>query len=1558
MKKVLLIILLIASITVVSGINLYSGKQRLEINIPLEDMKGKLGKIDVKILDTDDEMIGWAYKYIYVTRDYYSVSFKIDLKKEPRDRDLLRVKVEFKNKEKIYSLYQLEDRMVVSVLGQDEFIKGTAINYRIIVRNQRNNAPIENARVKISLKAKDTDKTVFECTTDRSGTCETDFTLPENINEADLHFAVSSDLGKDAYDTRIKLSSGNITYVVTDKPVYQPGQTIHIRSLSLRQPHLQAVKDQSMFYEVEDGKGNKVFKKQVELDDFGVGNIQFVLANEVNHGDYTIRAILQGEEVEKTVNVKRYVLPKFSITLASDKEFYLPGGKMEGDVDVQYFFGKPVIEGKVKITAYKYDIGFQEEAVIEGRTDKEGRYHFSYNLPDHFVGQPLEKGDAFMRFDVEVIDPANHSEKISSKKKVVQDLISLTVIPEGGALKPNLQNRIYVLATYPDGTPCIAQVEMAIDGRRFRARTDTYGLAEFEYTPRRAETYIEVKATDDKGETAQIERTFETAAMGEQIAIRMARGIYTVGESMELTLLTTKRSGRVYLDVVKDNQTILTKSVVINNGRGRFSLNLTPDISGSLWFHAYIVTQGSNIVRDTRFSFVHAADELTIDVRPDRDVYEPGADGSIVFAVTDGRGRPMIAALCVAIVDEAVFAVSELQPGLEKVYFKLEQEIMKPRYEIHGFTPIDIVERRKSEARAENVMFSTLTPREHYPVNYATPQLVDEKIKSAFYTKLEEARFQVYEAQNKYFNQHGEYPKTDGALSTLMKEGLLDEKDLLDPWGRRYYIDSPEEYFLYFTVASAGPDGIIDNDDDISEMMWHKGEMLVAEMDAALPRATAGTPIALKSKKPGEELGTRGEEPRVREFFPETFVFEPALITDYQGIAQLAVTMPDAITTWRITTFASSSDGQLGSTLAQLRVFQDFFVDIDLPVALTEGDEISIPVGLYNYLPKDQQIKLVLQQEDWFELLEESEIVRTLKRDEVSVAYFPIRVKEIGYHSLLVRAYGEVKSDAIKRAVAVLPDGKLFEDIISDRLTQRVVQKVVFPKNAIEGASWLGLKIFPGIFSQLVEGLDKLLGVPFGCFEQTTSVTYPNILILDYLRRTEQIKPETEMTAEEYISLGYQRLLTFEVQGGGFSWFGDAPANKVLTAYGLMELNDMAKVYDIDERLIERTAQWLRDRQNKDGSWSPDEQYLHGESWGKIQNNEILPTAYICWALGEIGDRGNAVQNGLNFLRKNLKAANDPYMLALAANAFVAVEPNSGTTAEVLKKLVSMAKKDKDAVYWQSSIPSITFTRGQGADVEATGLAVYALIKSGKYGDIVTDALTYLIRTKDQSGVWYTTQGTIIALRSLVTALGGISEEIEAQVAVTVNGEKAAELNIDQNNADLMHQLDLSQYIKAQNTIEITINGEGNFLYEVVSKYYLPWEIVPRPQKPPFVISVDYDRTDLAVNDIVDVDVKIELLKAGRAEMVMVDLGIPPGFSVLTPTLDELVGKEIQKYSLTQRQIIIYLGEVSSSKPVRLSYRLQAKFPIRAKVRASRVYEYYNVDDEALEQPFEMRVTL
>src|SRR5258705_10046408 len=144
------------------------------------------------------------------------------------------------------------------------------------------------------------------------------------------------------------------------------------------------------------------------------------------------------------------------------------------------------------------------------------------------------------------------------------------------------------------------------------------------------------------------------------------------------------------------------------------------------------------------------------------------------------------------------------------------------------------------------------------------------------------------------------------------------------------------------------------------------------------------------------------------------------------------------------------------------------------------------------------------------------------------------------------------------------------------------------PAGAIDGSARLIVKIYPSTFSQLVEGLDGIFQRPYGCFERTSSTTYPNVLALDYLRKTNKTMPEVEAKARQYIHLGYQRLLSFEIAGGGFDWFGHPPANRTLTAYGLLEFADMACVHDVDPALIRRTRDWLIKQRNADGSWEPE----------------------------------------------------------------------------------------------------------------------------------------------------------------------------------------------------------------------------------------------------------------------------------------------------------------------------------------------------------------------------------
>jgi uncharacterized protein YfaS (alpha-2-macroglobulin family) len=108
----------------------------------------------------------------------------------------------------------------------------------------------------------------------------------------------------------------------------------------------------------------------------------------------------------------------------------------------------------------------------------------------------------------------------------------------------------------------------------------------------------------------------------------------------------------------------------------------------------------------------------------------------------------------------------------------------------------------------------------------------------------------------------------------------------------------------------------------------------------------------------------------------------------------------------------------------------------------------------------------------------------------------------------------------------------------------------------------------------------------------------------------------------------------------------------------------------------------------------------------------------------------------------------------------------------------------------------------------------------------------------------------------------------------------------------------------------------------------------------------------------VTVDVGVKLNTPGVVKMALVDLGVPPGFTVLTEDLSVLVEQGvIARYELTGRQIIIYLEDFSSERPLRFSYRLRARFPMRAQTPPSSAYDYYNPADLTLRAPLEVTVS-
>jgi uncharacterized protein YfaS (alpha-2-macroglobulin family) len=412
----------------------------------------------------------------------------------------------------------------------------------------------------------------------------------------------------------------------------------------------------------------------------------------------------------------------------------------------------------------------------------------------------------------------------------------------------------------------------------------------------------------------------------------------------------------------------------------------------------------------------------------------------------------------------------------------------------------------------------------------------------------------------------------------------------------------------------------------------------------------------LQGRSFSADLKTAPQEtaPHIRSYFPEALYINPEIITDAKGNASISIPVADSITTWRMAMLASTQPGALGSGTSSIKVFQDFFVDLDLPVTLTQGDQVSIPVAIYNYSGKAGQVSLKLQPEDWFSLDNDSpEKSVSVESGRVGGSQFTLIARRIGKFKLTLSAHMDgvaSRRDIVVREIEVIPNGREQDLVFNGRLETTVAHDLHFPATAIPDTSSILVRLYPGPLSQVIEGMDTILSMPGGCFEQTSSSTYPNVLALDYMKRTKKLTPEVHAKAEGYIANGYQRLLTFEVPGGGFSWFGEAPANKILTAYGLMEFNDMSKVSDVDPRLIQRTRDWLVSQQQPDGSWRPDATFINEGATNRYNSNVLRITAYIAWALANTGLQSPAVERAKEYIDSHANPTPDSYTLAVIAN--------------------------------------------------------------------------------------------------------------------------------------------------------------------------------------------------------------------------------------------------------------------------------------------------------------------
>jgi hypothetical protein len=217
-----------------------------------------------------------------------------------------------------------------------------------------------------------------------------------------------------------------------------------------------------------------------------------------------------------------------------------------------------------------------------------------------------------------------------------------------------------------------------------------------------------------------------------------------------------------------------------------------------------------------------------------------------------------------------------------------------------------------------------------------------------------------------------------------------------------------------------------------------------------------------------------------------------------------------------------------------------------------------------------------------------------------------------------------------------------------------------------------------------------------------------------------------------------------------------------------------------------------------------------------------------------------------------------------------------------------------------------------------------------------------------------------MALRALLLATEKGSADVRGTIEITMNGKPVEKLVLTPENNDLLHQFVFKKVVNA-NAVGIRFDGNGGLAYQVVGRYFVPWS--SKPANEALSINVTYDRTRLAQDDIATATAVVKNNLNKTANMVMVDLGIPPGFDLLSEDLQTYKeksagakGGRLEKFSQTATQAILYFDSIGAGDTVTLPFRLRAKCPIRARTFQSRVYEYYDPEVSSVAQPVQLEV--
>ena len=1326
-----------------------------------------------------------------------------------------------------------------------------------------------------------------------------------------------------------------LTQVSTDKPTYRPGETVYARGVLLHAFSRKPLQGNThAVVAVHGPKGDRVAGGGARAQD-SVWSFAWQVPEGQAGGEYTIKATYPANghaPAERTFDVRAYRPPRLRSQIEFMRDGYGPGDTVSATLEVTRAEGG-VPEG-AKVTAIGRVDGV-EVGRVSGTVDAAGHCSVSFALPER-----IERGEGSLAM---VIEDGGVVETATKTLPILLQTVDLVMFPEGGQLVAGLDNRVYLQAFTPAKKPAdIAGIIVEEGSGRTVAefRTEHEGRGRFELRPEAGKRYrLKVQEPAGVTSTYMLPEVQESGAL-----LRAVKETTTAGHAVQLKV-GARPAGRTLRVTLRQRERVLAESTV-TAGRGLSEVSLAvPDEAAGVLIATVWDADGAPLAE--RLVFRTPTEQLEIEVRPDQERYVPGGEVKLTVRATR-RGKPVSAVVGLTVTDDSVLEMIEKREQAPRlpVMVLLESEV-KDLADAHVY-----LDPSNQEApRAVDLLLGTQGWRRFGLMDLAT--FITKHGDSARRAVALRIRSQV-EIRRAESLRHAIRRPRGGAIPV--------EEALEDKVARPMAVipavmapppappqDVPMAPPAVVPPAAgpappAEPAAPAPHGRDQPDPGPAHGR---ADLQAAMAKVAEGEQAARLLDADDAEIADAlvyvreyahelrpDRKPTDRVDFTETLFWHAGVRTDAKtGEATVRFALNDSVTSFKAFAEAFDATGALGATTATLESVKPFYVEPKMPLEVTSGDLIRLPVSLVNALDSDLAMASItptapdglrLGTVDSFHLGAGERVRRILDVEVGDVA---------GELELQLDATAGVHVDRVRRKLKVVPRGFPFDLSHGGLLAANgsVEHTVVIPEQLAPGSLASTIAVYPSPLANLTQALERLIQDPYGCFEQTSSTTYPLTMAQQYFLSHQGVDPDLVRRSKEKLQSGYERLTGFECKDGGYEWFGASPGHEALTAYGILQFSDMLEVREVDAAMLERTRAWLLKQRDGEGGFKRERRALH--TW--IADPDCS-NAYITWALLEAGEKGLKAE--IDSLKKAAAASTNSYVWALAANAL----HTAGEQAAAVTLMKRMADRQVKDGSLDGATTSIVGSGGQALTIEATALAVLAWLREPAHAGEVENGIRYLT-SACESGRFGSTQSTVLALRAIVAYdKARARPKAEGSVQVFVDGEPVGEpVGFDPSTKGAIELPDITQALTAGgHTVSLRMRGGSEMPYSIGVRYNA---LTPASsQETKVSLQVSLAAAEVAEGEVLEAEVRMANTSDEPVPTPVAIIGLPGGLEPRHDQLKELVSKgKIASYEVIGRDVVLYWRSLPPKQTVRLPLSLVAAVPGSYTGPASRAYLYY-----------------